>query len=370
MSVNIADIGTPADGIQRDSRGRYIIEGKAYTRATTIAGSLDDRQQIEQWKLRCALKGAGLRDEYALQAAGLDIDGQEDKKAFRELAEQCIDIGQGVDKAKLGTALHRQVELVTTGQQHLDDVPTKWRGHVARYLDTLAAAGIEIDPAGVEQVVVCTRYGIAGTADNLPLILPDGRRVVGDLKTGSIEHSWLSISAQMALYANHDHTYDPRTDKLGPRQDVDTDRAIIIHLPAVGDTCELEEVDLRFGWEVLEAALEVKDLRNRAKRKKKDPVHRPYQPIAVGTGGQTAIYDWLVARIEAIASHGHGHDIVNRWPATVPTPLPRPGDLTEDHIAAVERALDNVEAAAQIPFGPTRPGTTTTTNTNTNKKAA
>lgn len=345
---------------QRDRWGRYVIpndKGKptSFTRATTISSSIEDRYNLERWKQRMTAYGLAQRSD--LLALAATHNPSDDKRTFDEVIDKAMEAAQSGAAAAIGTALHRATEMVDGGTP-LERIPEQFQEHCGRYTQALASAGVEIDPAGIERILVDDRYQIAGTGDRVPVTLPDGRRLVADLKTGAeLRFSWLAISIQLAIYANHTATYDPAADRRGPRVDVDTSQALVIHLPANGDTCTLWLVDIAAGYDALLTALDVRE-----HRKKPERLATRYQPTEAGTGGATAIGDWLRDRIRAIANTAGDQgiaDLRNRWPASVPQPLPEtPDDGQVDALAAV---LSRVEKQHQIPFGPERPGTETPT---------
>lgn len=358
---------TPRPEPKRDRWGRYLIAGKPYTRATTVADTLDNRHNLELWQQRMVAKGLAARDDLHALASTLDID--RDKTELNKLCSKAIDAAKTVDKAGLGTALHRMTEAVDAGAD-LTTVPTVWRPHIEVYRQTLEQAGVEIDRAGIEQILV---YGnpdaqtrIAGTADRLPVTW-HGRRYVADLKTGAnLAWSWQSIAIQMAIYANHNHTYNPATDQLGPRVDVDTDRAIVIHLPAVlegqiAPRCDLYMIDIAAGHQALLTALEVREWRGtKGLATPFTALHAEGTPQDIGA--------WFRARGNNIAQQPAALEQLRRlWPATVPQPLP--DLLTDAQADALDLVMSTVEDNHRLPFTGQRPGTITT-KTNTKGQAA
>jgi len=209
---------------------------------------------------------------------------------------------------------------------------------------------------------------IAGTADRLPVTW-HGRRYVADLKTGAnLAWSWNAIAIQMAVYAFHNHTYDPVTDQLGPRVDVETDKAIVIHLPAVLEgqvkpRCDLYMVDIAAGHDALMTALEVREWR------KSKNLAIPFGAIHIdGTPADTPA--WFQERGQAIAAVPAALEQLRRlWPSSVPQPLPP--TLTDSQTADLDRAMSVVETNHQIPFTRQQPGVVKqATKTKSKDKAA
>ncbi len=342
----------------RDRWGRYLIPGPnnkpvPHTRATTVAKTMADTYALEQWQMRQVAAGLARRPDLVGLAAAHDPDT--DRKIFAEIVDGAMEASESASGRRDGTTLHRFTELVDLGLRQLDDIPEPYRARVACYQTKLTDAGVQIHPQWIEQIFIDDRYTIAGTADRI-VTLADGRRVIADLKTGkSVDFGQLEFAIQMAIYANHTATYNQDKDRRGNRVDVDRDTALVIHLPSKGTGCDLYLADLKIGYDALITAMEVREWR-------KTKTLTPYRPLAVGTGGETALGDWLRDRVRALAGHPAAvADLRARWPSTVPQPLPAvPGPVMVEDLAT---ALDRVEAAHQIPFGASRPGTATPTAT-------
>ncbi len=265
-----ATIESPPPEIRRDAYGRpYVIPpggGKPtpYTRATTVADTLDDRYNLELWKLRqCAIGLAARPDLLALVGAQRD-----DRGALNRICEDALAASASDERANKGTALHSFTEQIDRGLEPFG-VPATMIADLAAYVEITGRYTIR----GIEQFVVCDEFKIAGTFDRIYEL--DGRRFVGDLKTGdgAVTYGQSSIAIQLAIYAHSQH-YDPRTGERSPL-DVDLDRAIVVHLPAESGLPALYEVDIAAGWEAVEHALYA-----RKWRKRKDL----FTPVATQTG--------------------------------------------------------------------------------------
>lgn len=364
-AIDVDTIATePKPEPRRDRYGRYLIpdtKGKpvAHTRATTVAKTMADTYALEQWQMRQVAAGLARRQDLIGMAASHDPEN--DRKVFEEIVEGALEASESAAGRRAGTTLHRFTELLDLGRIQIDQIPDPYRARVEQYRDTLTGAGVQIHPEWVEQIFVldldptggATPGGglkIAGTADRI-VTLADGRRVVSDLKTGkSVDFGALEFAIQLAIYANHDASYDQIRDKRGkPVPGVDREMGLIIHLPSGGEGCELYKVDLVKGYDALLTAIEVREWR------KTKGLLTPYRVAAVGSGGVGALRDWLVQRVQAVAAHEAALvDLAARWPGTVPQPLPV--ELAGHQVEDLAACLDRVEAAHQIPFGPTRPG--------------
>lgn len=252
---------------KRDRWGRYIITprdgGKArgYTRATTIAEVLDDRYNLELWKMRQVAVGLSRRsDLLALVAAD-----ESDKKAVNAACKEAMDAAESGAAANTGTALHRILERVDTGELTVDSVPEMFTDVVGRYRSALDAAGVRVEADACEQVHVLEGLTepIAGMADNHVLI--GGRRYIADKKTGAgLDYGAGGFAVQLAIYAHATSIYDYATDTHRDMPEVDTERGLIIHVPAAGGPVTLHWIDIAAGWEALQRALWARTWRKRS----------------------------------------------------------------------------------------------------------
>ena len=345
MSLEVAHINVEP---KRDRHGRYVIDGKSYTRATTVAKALEDSHNLTLWKQRQTIKGAAMRPDLIVSAQAHDPN--EDKKLFGQLVDQAMEASASGAAANIGTAIHRFTEDLDHGRIGISDVPPDYREHVGRYQNLLQRDGIQIHAEWIEQVVYNEPYGIAGTVDRI-VTTADGKRRISDLKTGKdLKFSALAIAIQMAIYAHHTNTYDYATEKVGPRVDVELDYALVFHVPSNGEPAKTYKVDLGFGFDAMLLALEIREWRNDAKKKL-----TPYEVNSAGTGGESAIYDWFVSRVEALKGNKDAVALLRSlWPDSVPQPFPK--EATEGQADAMDAVLNKVERQFQLPFQDPRPG--------------
>lgn len=245
--------------IKRDRWGRPLIVppggGKpvGYTRVTTLAKTLEEQSALAAWKQRMTLVGVTLQPHIALAAAA----ARDDKTKLNELAEQALAAAQAGAKAEIGTALHKLTEKLDKGED-IGPIPDAYQAD----LDAYRAATEGIRWTAIEQFLVVDELQVAGTADGIG-VLPDGRTVIADKKTGSIEYAGLSIAAQLACYA-HGQAYDVATGARTPI-DVDQSVGVVIHMPAGGGTCRLYDVNLLSGWKVAQLSAQVRKFRTVSK---------------------------------------------------------------------------------------------------------
>jgi len=338
---------------RRDRWGRYLVTppdgGKpvAMTRATTVAGAVDDTAGLQKWMKRQTALGMAMRPDLVAAVATCDPD---DKQALGRLAEQAMDAAGSTAAATIGTALHRATELADLGL----DVPEMFAERVAEYRATLEAHGVVIDRDLVECVLVLWEHAIAGTADRIVTI--DDRRYVFDLKTGESIHPH-GFAIQLAIYASAQNVYDPQTEMLHPMPEVDQDRAIICHLPAKGGPCTLHWIDIAAGREALEHALWVRDWRRRKDLLEAFVVpavtneERPSADVLAeafpGTTVDVEETEALLARRRATVLAALPEVVPAFWKANLPGVR---GPKAADEWSADD--LDRIEKVYELPFDP------------------
>lgn len=333
---DVPELVGAVDPIDRDHLGRPKIvllgedgqpvmekgkpKTKSYTRVTTYIDCLDDTTQLEKWKLRTALEGAGIDLDQYQADNGLDLAdslvgrarritqaydkarakiqkrekkgeldlGQfgllmaEAKKAhddaLNELAEAALDLGGAHERAAKGTELHHLTELLDRGELDIDDAAqvqglidagTMTHADLAdlqAYRDTMRSLGIKV--LSTEQFVVIDDLGVAGTLDReLQYKFPGTSRAVrcvGDLKTGRVDYAAGKIGMQLATYSRGKR-YDPATYARTDLK-LSKSKALLIHLPAGQATCSVYVVDIELAGQGLALAGQVRQWRNAGKK--------------------------------------------------------------------------------------------------------
>lgn len=325
---------------KRDRFGRYLIGGKPYTRATTWAGTVDERYNLERWQQRQVAFGLSQRQDLIARVAACRPD---DKDELGKLCDAAIEAAKGSAGANLGTALHAFTERIDLGEDLV--VPAPWDADVAAYRATLDAAGIVIDPVNVERIVVNHTLGVAGTFDRLAEVpdLPGGCDLaVVDLKTGGFL-SWQSIAVQLALYARAEELYDPVSDTCSPMPFVNREWGVVVHLPAGTASCTLHLVDLVAGWAMAQTCGVVREWRKRKDLAKPYVVAVP-EPVAPTppTEADVKMRDWLYRRIAALRDAGRLDELAAAWPDGVPT-FKNATHHTAAQLRQIESAVSTVE---------------------------
>jgi hypothetical protein len=239
--------------------GRYQIPpqggGKPVpmTRVTNVAKALSDTEGLMKWAERMVAIGMARRPDLVATAASLDPVA--DKSALGDIARFAKRSAGDKVAAELGTAIHAATEAADLGEE----VPAEFAERVTEYQRALAAAGIQIDAALIEVVLVLEDRKVAGTTDRL-VTMGEPEHIVFDLKTGAdVAYKQLEHCLQLTAYSRATSIFDPETGKHRPMPKVNQERGIICHLPASGGPCTLYWIELR--PDLLDLALNVRELR-------------------------------------------------------------------------------------------------------------
>lgn len=241
--------------IERDRYGRPLVVppkgGKAiaYTRATTIANSLDDASALVAWKMRMAAIGLTTRPDILLSISA----AQDDKLAVNSLIEDAMQVAGANKAANIGTAIHSFAERLDLGLE-LGVIPQEYVADIKAYEQTTKILNNKF----IEQFSVLDKYKIAGTPDRV--VEYNGELFIADIKTGRIDHP-NNISIQLAIYANG-LPYDSATATRGTWGEVNKEKAIIIHLPAGSGKCKLVWIDIKEGFKGLQFAMKARQWRD------------------------------------------------------------------------------------------------------------
>lgn len=270
MSDDLFD--TPDNGyagkVKIGHAGRYVLpdpytgKEKHWTRVSTIAKVLQDSYHLDNWKLRMVAKGMGIRHDLVMLAANLDV--KEDRDELQEIASKAHEAAGGNVGANMGTALHSYVERLDAGHDLSQErMAPDTRASLETYRETMTRNGLVTDPRFMERVVLNSEYGIVGRLDRIlycPELWPLPR--IGDLKTQqTMDFGGLEIAIQLALYAHADWMWNEETGEWEPFPEMDTKTAIVMHLPAKENSCEIWDVDVATGWECVRLAMNVRKAR-------------------------------------------------------------------------------------------------------------
>jgi hypothetical protein len=236
----LLDTEVPGD-VPRDRWRRPLIHVlsdtlEPYTRVSTVAGWLSDGHGLGIWKLRHAALSIARHPDVAGLIAPLAYGDAALDEAIEAACERSVAM---VEARHHGTAMHAWAEK-HAGDPAREWVPERMRPDIEAYDERLGRAGLVLLES--EVFVVNDELRVAGTLDSLLLDTETGFAVVGDEKTGKL--SPLSVSAQLAMYAGGQR-YDPLTGVRTPLSlRLDTERALVIHLPKGEGRCDLYSIDL------------------------------------------------------------------------------------------------------------------------------
>lgn len=340
----------------RDRYGRYLIPDPAtgkrrpWTRATTWASTVADTFGLTNWKVRMTAVGLARRADLLMAVAAVeDPDDRDGKRKLDTAAAAAQEHAGSSVRATLGTALHSITEAHDAGREPAV-VPAPYDADLAAYVATIADAGLVIDRAHIERIVCLPELGVAGTFDRL-VTLPDGRRVVADLKTGrDLSYSWTEIAIQLALYAHAETIYDLAAGRHEPMPTVDQAEALVLHLPVGEARCDLYMVDIAAGWDMAAICGTVRDWRKRKDLAK--PLELTVEEQAFERN--VARFEWISNRLKVLRDYPEARVHVGKhWPADTTAKPP----WTVDQIDAIAAVLTEAEALVRAPFGDPDPAT-------------
>lgn len=259
--------------INRDRWGRPLIippdggKPKGYTRVSTLAKALDDGTGLTFWKQAMTAIGIGKDRTLQMRVASLLAKGgdtyKEQKGPLREICAQALTLAGSSKAAGAGTAIHEFTEVIDDGIRP-EFVPPELLPILKAY--DRETVGLKV--VDKEVFVVVDELQAAGSLDRLyQFKMPDGRVVVGDIKTGASEPQYpLGVTTQCAIYA-HGKRYNPATGERAPlHPDLDPTIGLLVHLPLEPDAngkhrCDVYELDLEHGWHAANLALDVRNTR-------------------------------------------------------------------------------------------------------------
>lgn len=256
----------------------------SYTRASTVAKTLEDTWMLDAWARRMML--IGLQRSLALQA---DLDqllseflaqnvtgnpARELRKPLNDLSEEAQFRAGAKTAAEFGTATHAWCEWVDHGGW-IWGVPEMFRPWVIAHRRVLAENGLMVHRDWTERVVLNTQYGIAGTLDRL-FWNHRGELFLGDIKTSrGMDYSWLYFAIQLAIYHGSSHVLSLDGTHWEPMPPLDPDTVLVMHLPRDDpEASRIVPLNMSFGAEALHTAMTVRRLRSAAEKRAQSVPYR------------------------------------------------------------------------------------------------
>lgn len=344
MTDGVVDLVPPE--IKRDRWDRPLImppgggDPVAYTRCTTVAGTIDDTYNLNQWQKRMVAVGLGMRPDLRMAVAGHGLPPvrQDDPDGYRRwcrdmdrVTEQAKEAAAASAPATIGTALHKITERMDRGQE-VGPVPDTYLPHLAAYQEATA----HLTMVHVERFLVHDEYKIGGTADRIVRIPGYDKLIIADTKTGQTQYGVGKMAAQLAIYA-HSVIYDVTDGERIPIGNIDLDHGIIIALDAYSGKCELKWLDIRAGWEQAETCLAAR--RHRARERS---LFIPEPPEVTDTATPTTVAEGTMmdpvdaALSEAIHAAPTEADLIKLWQAAGPRWKPHHTERATARKAALE----------------------------------
>lgn len=158
--------------------------------------------------------------------------------------------------ANRGTAIHGLLEQILKGRE-----PRKIPARYAAMLDAFRAVMAPYTAVDIERFVACQELRFAGTLDVRVQQQGDTKAKILDHKSGaSVLEYPKGMALQLAIYA-HSKPIDPYTGEIVEWVvPTDLDQALLMHVPADGETAQLYPVDIRTAWEMAaDAARKARD---------------------------------------------------------------------------------------------------------------
>lgn len=287
----------PRAKVTYDGYGRYKLPSPStgrptgFSRATTIASTLEETYNLNRWKRRQAVKAIfkalAATDIPAPQAAAadaFDVAGGIDmtqalrdaQEAFRTENDKALDnavdwldnLTGGRDAAELGEAVHAWLEAVDAGTVLPAQVPEQFQPYVKAYRDVLRRHGLVAMAQYVERIVLNDQgeETVVGTIDRIYLVVTTGALVLGDVKTSkTLEYSWLAYAVQFAVYGYATKMFAADGSGWEPMPELDLSACYCLHVPSdQPERAACITFDLFWGGTTMVASLEARRLRKAA----------------------------------------------------------------------------------------------------------
>lgn len=257
-----------------DDLGRYVVPDpdsdnpnavRHIQRTSDLVHSVSNTDLLDKWQDRMIVQGLAVEPQLLAR-----VDLNQDKRALKtnlqQIAAQAFTASGAEVRRERGSQLHYFIEAVLTQFATLEQIPPEYRDEVRAAITAHQAAGIEIGAAGtIERTLYNREADVCGTADLMPVRMPNGMYLVDDWKTGDdLDWSWAEIAMQLAVYANADLMLEWDTTGAGswkwvPAPIVEKTVALVAHVPVDEKTCDIYQIDIERGWRGVKLALMVRD---------------------------------------------------------------------------------------------------------------
>lgn len=213
---------------------------QSWTRASNFAASLDNPHALIKWSNRNAIMGASSRPDLGrmiLSGALVDDITKTDEVIASAHAVMATDA-----KANEGTAAHA---AITRAWRHPEEpVPEEFVPIVAAFARALKEHGLTIRDAA--QKVMNIAYESIGEFDFI-LEESNGDLVIGDAKSGKLDHAKRKFSVQLAMYDGAEYLIKANGSIVPMPYNLSHSHGVVIHLDLEHNTVSLYRIDLRIG---------------------------------------------------------------------------------------------------------------------------
>lgn len=290
-----------------DGYGRYKLPSPTtgrptgFSRATTIAKTLEETYNLSRWSRRQAVKAiiaaVQSKDDWADRTGsgvGFDVAGDdrtpvgvlgdvvnaieaEDDRALDKAVDLLDNITGGADARELGEAVHAWLEAVDTQTVLPAQVPEQFQPYVVAYRAVLAKHGLVAVAVYVERIVLNDQgeETVVGTIDRIYRVVTTGALVLGDVKTSkTLEYGWLPYAVQFAVYGYATKMFradgDASQGQHGwePMPNLDLSACYCLHVPSnQPERAACVTFDLYWGGETMIASIDARRRRKEAAKK-------------------------------------------------------------------------------------------------------
>lgn len=213
---------------------------QSWTRASNFAASLDNPHALIKWSNRNAIMGASRRPDLGrmiLSGALVDDVAKTDELISSAHAVMATDA-----KANEGTAAHA---AITRAWQHPDEpVPEEFVPIVKAFAAALKEHGLTITAAALK--VMNLAYDSIGELDFV-FEESNGDLVIGDAKSGKLEHAKRKFAVQLAMYDGAEYLVQPDNSVVPMPYRLAHSHGVVVHLDLEHNTVSLYRIDLRIG---------------------------------------------------------------------------------------------------------------------------
>lgn len=316
-----------------DSRGRPRAvnprtgQEQSWTSASTFASALDNPFGLMTRDGRNIVMGISTRPDLAAMALAGAL--RDDVAKVDEVIREAKAVMASSSGANLGTAAH--AAITRAWQYPNEPVPEAYLPLVKAFAAALKEHGLTIKAAA--QKVINTTYDSLGELDFV-LTEADGTEVIGDAKSGKLEHAKRKFAVQLAMYDGAEFLVYPDTGQVTPIPwKLAHSHGVLLHLDLENNAVSVYRIDLRIGRWGAGLAEQVRAWH------KLDPLSPYVSPVTVGPGA--AIAEAMQANARETRPDVPGTMSLGNLAAD------EPGAEYDQYLTNSEPELDHVAIAAE-----------------------